>query len=200
MMNRFFTYVLTQHKNKFLRTGFYTLFILIGFSCNQKPTSPGYIYVPDMTYSRAFETYSENPNFDNSMTLRIPADGVIPRGYMPFPYEKTEEDMIRAGEELSNPFEPSQENLERGALIFERNCKMCHGIKGDGQGHLYTSKRYTYPPASLVTDKMKAKPQGEMFHQITLGYGIMGAQSAILRPQDRWKVVLYVRNVLQKQE
>lgn len=197
MMNSLYTYF-TEHRNSLFKIGVAAIVVMIGVSCNQKPTSPGYIYVPDMTYSRAFETYSENPNFENNMTLRIPAEGVIPRGYMPFPYEKSEEDMIRAGKELSNPFEPSRENLERGAVIFDRNCKMCHGLEGDGQGHLFTSKRYPFPPASLITDKMKDKPQGEMFHQITMGYGIMGAQSTILRPEDRWKVILYVKNTLQK--
>jgi hypothetical protein len=175
------------------------IFMVVSFlSCNNKPTSPGYVYFPDMTYSQAYETYSENPNFVNNMTLRNPVEGTIPRGYMPFPYEKTEEDMVLAGKRLSNPFEPTKENIERGALIFQRNCKQCHGELGNGQGHLYTSKRYPYPPASLINDKMKAKPEGEMFHQVTLGFGIMGAQGLILRPEDRWKVILYVRNELQK--
>ncbi len=169
------------------------------FSCNRKRNEPGYVYFPDMMYSQAFETYSENPNFKDNMTERLPPDGTIPRGYTPFPYEKTEEDMIRAGKELVNPFQPTEENIARGALVFSRNCKQCHGELGNGQGHLYTSKRYPYPPASLINDKMKAKPQGEMFHQVTLGFGIMGPQGFILRPEDRWKVILYVKNVLQKQ-
>ena len=167
-------------------------------SCNKKKTSPGYIYFPDMTYSRAYETYAENPNFSDNMSLRKPAEGTIPRGYMPFPYEKTEEDMILAGKQQVNPIEPTKENLERGALIYQRNCKQCHGELGNGQGHLYTSKRYPYPPASLINEKMIAKPMGEMFHQVTLGFGIMGAQGLILRPEDRWKVVLYVKTELQK--
>jgi mono/diheme cytochrome c family protein len=186
---------------KFVRLkyiGVVTLLAVSLFSCNKKRTSPGYIYFPDMTYSQAFETYSENPNFKDDMTLRIPPEGTIPRGYTPFPYEKTEEDMIQAGKELVNPFEPTEENITRGALIFKRDCKQCHGELGDGQGHLYTSKRYPYPPASLINDKMKVKPQGEMFQQVTLGYGVMGPQGLILRPQDRWKVILYIKNVLQK--
>ena len=184
------------YKMKYL--GILAVLALTLFSCNRKKTDPGYIYFPDMTYSRAFDTYSENPNFDNNMTLREPADVTIPRGYEPFPYVKTEEDMILAGKELTSPFEPTSEILERGALVYQRNCKQCHGEIGDGQGHLYTSKRYPYPPASLITDKMKAKPLGEMFHQVTVGWGIMGAQGPILRPEDRWKVVLYVRHELHK--
>lgn len=178
--------------------GMLALIVVSLLSCNRKKTSPGYVYFPDMTYSRAYETYSENPNFDDNMSLRKPAEGTIPRGYMPFPYEKTEEDMILAGKELTNPFEPTPENLERGALIFKRNCKQCHGELGNGQGHLFTSKRYPYPPASLINEKMIAKPMGEMFHQVTLGFGIMGPQKEILRTEDRWKVILYVKNELQK--
>lgn len=196
-MNSLYKYH-TKYWKSISKIGFLALIIILGSSCNQKPSSPGYIFVPDMTYSRAYETYTTNPNFEDNMTLRTPAEGVIPRGYTPFPYEKTEEDMIRAGEELSNPYEATKENLERGALVFDRNCKMCHGLKGDGQGHLFTSKRYPYPPATLINEKMQTKPEGEMFHQITMGYGIMGAQSSILRPQDRWKVILYVKNVLQE--
>ena len=45
---------------------------------------------------------------------------------------------------------------------------------------------------------MKAKPMGEMFHQVTMGFGIMGPQKEILRTEDRWKVILYVKNELQK--
>lgn len=172
--------------------------VLLVVSCDRKNSSPGYTYFPDMTYSQAFETYTENPNFDNNMTLREPVEGTIPRDYEPFPYKKTEEDLLLAGKQLKNPFEPTPENLERGALIYQRNCKMCHGEIGNGQGHLFTSKRYPYPPASLITDKMKVKPEGEMFHQITVGFGIMGAQNTILRTEDRWKVILYVRNELQK--
>jgi len=185
----------------FIKIKYFGVLIVLAltlFSCNKKKTSPGYIYFPDMTYSRAYETYSENPIYKDNMTLRTPAEGTIPRGYKPFPYEKTEEDLILAGKELFSPYEATEENLERGELVYQRNCKQCHGEIGDGQGHLYTSKRYPYPPASLINDKMKAKPLGEMFHQVTVGWGIMGAQGPILRPEDRWKVVLYVRHELQE--
>ena len=183
--------------NRIKYIGVIVLIVASLVSCNRKKTDPGYVYFPDMTYSRAFETYTENPNFADNMTLRKPADGTIPRGYVPFPYEKTEEDMILAGKELTNPFEPTDENMVRGKIVFERNCKQCHGVLGDGQGHLYTSKRYPYPPASLINEKMQVKPQGEMYHQVTLGFGIMGSQGQILRPEDRWKVILYVKNELQ---
>ena len=73
----------------------------------------------------------------------------------------------------------------------------CHGEQGDGQGHLFTSQRYPYPPASLVSDKVKDLKDGEIYHSITVGYGIMGAHGNMIRPEDRWKIILHIRENLQ---
>ena len=166
-------------------------------ACNKSKNNPGYTYFPDMEYSRAYETYTENPNFNDNQTLRTPVEGTIPLGFAPFPYEKTDKDMFRAGKELTNPLEVTDDNLSRGKVIFERYCMQCHGEKGDGTGFLYTSKRYPYPPASLISEKMQKKPDGEIYHQVTLGWGIMGSQGLLLRPEDRWKVIIYIRKELQ---
>ncbi len=174
------------------------MFMMALTSCNHGRNHPGYAYFPDMAYSRAYETYTENPVFKDGKTLQTPVEGTIPRGFVPFPYEKTDEDMVRAGKELVNPFDYSPENLERGKVVFQKYCLQCHGEKGDGKGHLYTSGRFPYPPASLIAEKMRKKPDGEIYHQVTLGWGIMGAQGPLLRPQDRWKVILYIRKELQK--
>ena len=183
------------------KTSLLILFLLpILSSCDKRRSDPGYTYFPDMAYSRAYETYAENPNFSDDQTLRTPVEGTIPRGYVPFPYEKTDEDMIRAGKELVNPMNYSRENLARGKVVFEKICMQCHGELGDGKGHLFTSGRYPYPPASLINEKMQKKPDGEIYHQMTLGWGIMGSQGLLLRPEDRWKVILYIRKDLQHKD
>jgi len=184
---------------KWLRTNELVIIcILISLAaCNRDRNNPGYTYFPDMAYSRAFETYTENPNFEDSLTLRIPAEGTIPREFDPFPFEKSDEDMIKAGIELSNPLKVNDENIDRGKMIFEKYCLQCHGNAGDGNGYLYTSGRYPYPPASLISEKMQKKPDGEIYHQVTLGWGIMGPHGLLLRPEDRWKVIIYIRKEMQ---
>ncbi len=169
-------------------------------ACEKGNNNPGYTYFPDMAYSRAYETYTENPNFEDNKTLRVPVAGTIPREIIPFPYEKTDEDMIKAGKELINPLETSTANLNRGKEVFEKYCMQCHGNSGDGKGYLFTSGRYPYPPASLINDKMQKKPDGEIYHQVSLGWGIMGAHGLLLRPQDRWKVIIYIRKELQHKD
>jgi hypothetical protein len=153
--------------------------------------------MPDMYYSNAYETYTPNPNFSDGLTMREPVEGTIPRDMVPFKWEKTDEDRIAAGNELVNPWENSQENLERGKEAYGIFCLSCHGEQGDGQGYLFTSKRYPYPPASLVNDKVKDLKDGEIYHSITVGYGIMGAHGNMIRPEDRWKIILHIRENLQ---
>jgi mono/diheme cytochrome c family protein len=174
------------------------LAFMILISCDRTRSSTGWDYMPDMYYSNAYESYTPNPNFSDELTMRMPVEGTVPRGMIPFAWKNTAEDRIAAGEALSNPVEPSTENILQGKESFEIFCISCHGAQGDGQGYLFTSKRYPYPPASLINDEVKALKDGEIYHTITVGFGIMGAHGAMIVPQDRWKIILYIRENLQK--
>ncbi|MEN8227861.1 MAG: cytochrome c [Bacteroidota bacterium] len=168
-------------------------------SCDRTRSSTGWDYMPDMYYSNAYESYTSNPYFEDNLTMRIPVEGTIPREMIPFVWEKTDEDRIAAGEALVNPWEATEENLERGEEAYDIFCISCHGPSGDGQGHLYTSGRYPYPPASLLEEHVKALRDGEIYHSITVGYGIMGAHGGMIRPEERWKIILHIRTNLQNQ-
>ena len=135
-------------------------------SCDRTHNDPGYDYFPDMFYSKAYETYSENPNFADGKTLREPVEGTIPTDIIPYPYEKNDTDRLLAGKELVNPLPVTTENLGRGEAAYKIYCINCHGSLADGKGNLFTSGLYTFKPASLVNDKMKKVPDGEIFHVI----------------------------------
>ena len=77
--------------------------LMVMDSCRNDPNHPGRTFMPDMAYSKAYETYSHNPNFSDSLTARTPVEGTIPRGFSPYHYAFTKEDYERAGEELKNP-------------------------------------------------------------------------------------------------
>ena len=180
-------------------------------ACDRTRSSTGWDYMPDMYYSRAYETYTPNPNFRDSMTMRQPVEGTVPRHMIPFDYENTTADRTAAGNQLTNPLETAPDPLEtapdqletapdhlgRGKEVYRIFCLSCHGEKGEGQGYLYTSQRYPYPPASLVSEHAVGMKDGVFYHTITVGYGIMGAHGGLIRPDDRWKVILYIREVLQ---
>lgn len=174
-----------------------TVWLVMG-SCDRTRSSTGWDYMPDMYYSNAYESYTPNPNFEDNLTMRSPVKGSIPRDMIPFDYEKSDEDRVAAGEELVNPLEASKENLARGEKAYGIFCLSCHGSKGDGMGLLYTSGRYPYPPASLIEDWVKELKDGSIYHSITVGYGIMGAHGGMIPPGERWAIIHYIRENLQK--
>lgn len=190
------TFSLNMKKQTFI---YFALVLIIAFSsCDRRSTERGSSYLPDMQESQAYDTYSENPNFEDSMTLRKPAEGTIPRNMIPYHLVKTDEDLKLAGEKYFNPLEYTETNLAKGKLQYERFCIHCHGEKGDGQGYLYTSKRYAYPPANLTLDQTMNRPDGEIYHIINVGIKIMGSHASQLSQEDRWRIMMYIRKDLQK--
>lgn len=172
--------------------------LLLG-ACDRDRNTTGWEYFDDMAHSAAYETYTPNPNFADGKTLRNPVEGTIPLGFEPYLYEKNDEDRLKAGMELKNPFLPTDQNLERGKQVYQIYCTTCHGDYGDGKGFLFTSKKYPYPPANLLSDKVKKGPEGEIYHVVTVGFGVMPQHGSQVRPEDRWKVAMYIKKVLHKQ-
>ena len=171
---------------------------VIFWSCDRNRSMRGYDFIPDMVYSQAYETYSENPNFQDTMTMRVPVNGTVPRGFTPFRYTIEPESRVKAGKELVNPFLPTDSVIVRGELIFTTFCIGCHGARGGGDGQLYSSGLYPVKPREISGDVASKLKDGEIYHTITLGFGPMGAHGSQIKSDDRWKLVLYVRE-LQKE-
>jgi mono/diheme cytochrome c family protein len=179
----------------FFKTLFLVFLLMNLYSCNRNRNNPGWDYFPDMFYSTAYETNSKNPNFENGMTMRVPVPGTVPRDFTPFEYTNDPESRIKAGKELANPFLMTPEALSGGKVIYTTFCIGCHGIAGKGDGHLYTSGLYPIKPLSLSGDTASKLKDGEIYHTITLGIRSMGAHGSQIRPDDRWKLVLYIRKL-----
>lgn len=184
-----------------MRHYLFLLIITMTASCTRERNHPGYTYFPDMAYSPAYKTYEDNPVFENG-TMRLPADGTIPRGHRPYPYRpQSIEEQERAGRELRNPIRTSPVILAEGKKQYVIFCAVCHGEKGDGNGHLFTSKRFPAKPRNLVNDYLKDWPDGQIFHVITEGSvsGLMAPHKGQISPENRWKIVCYIRELAKKQ-
>ena len=70
---------------------------------------------------------------------------------------------------------------------------------GDGKGHLIISGRYPYPAGNLISEKMMEVPEGEIFHVISVGWGVMGAHGPQIEPKERWNIARYIKEELQKE-
>ena len=163
--------------------------------CNRNRNDPGWDYFPDMFYSTAYETFSENPNFENGMTMRLPVPGTVPRGFMPFNYTIDAASRIKAGNDLVNPFLPDAESVLRGKEVYATFCIGCHGVGAEGDGNLYKIGLYPVKPRSLMSETAFKLRDGEIYHSITLGFGSMGAHGSQIMPDDRWKLVLFLRKL-----
>ena len=180
------------------------LFVLVGLtSCNHQQEKTGWDYMGDfdMYYSKAYESYSPNKYFKDGKTMQKPVEGTISREFMPYPFKDKFGDKAKAGQLLKNPFQPTKENLERGKMKYDIYCAICHGEKGKGDGKLTKlvkngKKLYPAPPADLTAGYIQAKPDGEIFHVITMGSAIMGAHGSQIKTDDRWRIVLYIKNGL----
>jgi len=193
-------FILTKKNQGYLTHFCIIILCLFHFSCETDRNKRGYEYAPDMFYSEAYETYAPNTFFSDGKTAQPPVSGSIPRHMIPHQYPKTSEGQRLAGLELINPFEANEDNLSRGKVEYNVFCANCHGIDGRGDGNLYTSGKYPSEPPSLITKEMLKMPDGEYYHIMTVGSSIMGSFASLIRPQDKWKIILYIKNDLSLEE
>ena len=168
-------------------------------SCiKENPDSPGFEYFPDMYRSPIPETnlMFVNEVSKDSLGNRLPAEGTIPRGWTPFPYANTPAGDSLASAFWKNPYGHGADIEEKGKFLYERNCMMCHGAKGDGNGKLVESGKYEAQPPSylkLFTDGKLT--DGHVYHVITYGKGNIGSHAVQLNPEERWYVIEYVQRL-----
>ena len=91
------------------------------------------------------------------------------------------------------PVESTPELLARGAERYEIYCTPCHRSSGDGQGILF--KRGGVPTANLKDERFVAMTDGELFHAITAGVGLMPSYSYPIPVENRWAIVAHVREL-----
>jgi mono/diheme cytochrome c family protein len=182
----------------FAKIRLFTLLLLTSlavWATRRDPASPGYEFIPDMARSVPYDAYAPNPVTRNHQTLQPPVVGTIARaGPLPFHYAATAEDAVRAGRELHSPFSgpPSAAVLARGKAVYQTFCAVCHGVRGTGDGPLIP--KFPNPP-SYRSARLLAMPDGQIFHVITCGSGMMPAYAGQIAPDDRWKAIAWVRTL-----
>ena len=162
--------------------------------CVSDPNSSGLEYMPDMYRTPALEPYSGNTNYADSMEARMPADGSIARGYLPYGIPNSTEGYEMAGTLLKNPLPSSEDVLADGKVIYTKYCVHCHGVEGAGDGLTVTAGGHPPPPA-YNSASLKNLPEGKMFHTITYGKNLMGSHSSQLNAEERWTVIRYVQTL-----
>jgi mono/diheme cytochrome c family protein len=162
--------------------------VLVTVSC-KKDSAPNYQFMPNMYESVGYETYAEAP-FRNEVEAQQPAEGTIPRGYVPFDIENSTAGYELAKATLTSPLDSTQVDLDRGKALYDVYCGICHGNKGNGQGKLVQREKILGIPS--YDDAGRAINAGSTYHTIYYGKNAMGSYANQLNEEERWQVVAYV--------
>ncbi len=149
-------------------------------------------YLPEMIDSLPYDSFAPNPNTRDGKTLMAPPRGAIPRGFAPLHYGPGPEEAARAGRELTSPLPDAPEHVARGKVLFKRFCTPCHGAAGAGDGPIIPP--FPAPPP-LMAEHAKKMPDGQLFHVIGFGQGLMPAHGAQIAQADRWALVRFIRSL-----
>ncbi len=172
-------------------------------SCSDVKRKPNSAYMPDMAYSRAYETYADHSNLKekNINYNNRPVLGTVARGN-DFDFALAQD---KAGDTTSyvaskaipNPYDSlSIADAKEAERIYLINCGICHGKNLDGNGPLWKNGDGPYPaaPANLVGNaKYVNMPAGQMFYSIMYGKNTMGSYASQMSKKQRWQVIAYIK-------
>ncbi len=180
----------------------------IAMSCDDVQRKPGTVYMPDMAYSRGYETYLERDSSEFTTDLAAadaktfynnrPVIGTVMRGedltfLLPKDASGDSTNYV-ASKAIMNPMaSPSAADLKEANRLYLVNCAICHGTKLDGNGPLWKGGQGPFPsaPKNLMTLDM---PAGQMFYSVAYGKNLMGSYASQLTRQQRWMIIAYIKS------
>lgn len=132
-------------------------------------------FTTDMTDQPSVD-YQEGPRV-------LPPDGAVPvQGVSVIPEEFP-----------INPVVADKVSLQRGQILYDIHCQVCHGTLGHGDGPL--AHFFDRTPQNLTGPQITAEFDGSVYLTIVQGFGQMLSLAEDLTPRERWDVVNYVRTL-----
>jgi mono/diheme cytochrome c family protein len=98
-----------------------------------------------------------------------------------------------------DPLRFSEISVERGKKIYETQCAMCHGDKGDGKGEIVEDMKIN-PPDFTKPGVLDKRTDGELFTIIQAGDATMPGQGKRMTDTVKWELVNYLRSLSGKNQ
>jgi mono/diheme cytochrome c family protein len=133
-----------------------------------------------------WDTFMENQvsvSYDEP-PLRLPPEGAIA--------------MSRPGAagQTENPIPADDISLQRGQVLFDATCAVCHGATGQGDGSVVPFFRDgARLPPSLTDPRIAAYPDSTLYLIIHQGFGAMPPIRENLDERSHWDVINYLRTL-----
>lgn len=169
-------------------------------SCDSK-RKPGKVYMPDMAYSRAYETYAvhDSTKFTTDFSdaghkiyyNSLPVNGTVKRGDL-FAYTVPNDSngLLNLSNLVQNPL-PALNTADsaEASRLFNINCAVCHGAKGENNGPVAAK----IGGVKSIIALSPTYSDGRIFHVLTYGQNNMGSYASQLDKKQRWMIVKYIR-------
>ena len=184
------------NKRQGVARGFVLCLSLLTTSCQQ-----------EMARQPSYRPLEPTDFFDDGRSSRPLVEGTVPRGR---PLEgsailTSRKSPARGVADYVDvcPIAIDKKALERGRERFNIYCAVCHDALGTGNGKIV--ERGYLPPPNYHTDYsrgferrgikvlLRDVPVGYYFEVISRGYGGMPDYASQIPPDDRWKIIAYVR-------
>lgn len=144
----------------------------------------------DMHNQPRYKALAESEFFSDHRSERPQVEGTIARGHLRLDQARyTGKIADNDIEEFPVPI--TREDLARGQQRFNVYCTPCHGRLGDGNG-LVVMRGFRQPPSYHI-DRLRQAPVGHFFDVISNGFGAMASYATRVTPDDRWRIIAYIR-------
>jgi mono/diheme cytochrome c family protein len=168
-------------------------------SCNKTRRSTGRAYMPDMSYSRAYETYASTEALDKAGVhyTSKPVEGTVARGDMYAYTLKNDSAGYVQSAAIKSPLSGDSVDMKEAERLYLIYCGICHGEKLDGNGPLWKGGDgpFLAAPRNFLTDPVVTNmTEGTMFHSVTYGKNSMGSYASQLNTKQRWEVIAYIKS------
>ena len=97
---------------------------------------------------------------------------------------------------MKNPLPATKENIDDGKVYYTIFCLACHGEYGDGNGPV--GQEYMPAPSDLRSGHPASLSDGMLLCASLTGIGHEPVLEKVVYPEDRWYIVLYIRNLQRK--
>ena len=98
----------------------------------------------------------------------------------------------------ANPLAPTAGNIAEGKLLYQKNCALCHGRTGRGDGE--AGRAMNPPPADIAaSSKLPMASDGYLYWTVAEGGVPLGTAmppfKSTLKADEIWKILIYLRSL-----
>ena len=164
-------------RRPWVRLAFVGAFVLV-------PTVLGLLFAYSVLAIQLPNQMVDQPSvaFQQGPRLAAPAEAVPLQG-----------PILVANQPALDPVPASANSLQRGQVLFDIKCALCHGPAGRGDGPI--GGQFPVPPADMSSDRVQGRTDEQLYQVLASGRGLMPAMTEHLSRSEIWDVINYVRTL-----